>query len=156
MHAFMKDKLRNRLGLHLDAIVFIFDKSFILKKLLQFGRIKKSWLVLPFSRFYSFHNKKLKCSCFHDLDKFGDCASDCAWFPISLRGLLTFACGGWDFELHWAKSDIRLEFNSPSNCVQFVFSFRFGFASMSLMSLFLIPFQPRSHILHWFVLVGAS
>jgi hypothetical protein len=32
MHEFMKDKLCNRLSLHLDAIVCIFDKSFILKK----------------------------------------------------------------------------------------------------------------------------
>jgi hypothetical protein len=87
---------------------------------------------------------------FHDLDKFGDCANDCAWFLIRLWGLLTFGCDGWDFELHWAKSNIKLGFNSPSKCLQFVFSFRFGFPTMSLVSLFLLPSQPRSHILHWF------
>jgi hypothetical protein len=84
--AFMKDKLHNRLGLHLDTNVACLRKNFILKKasfimrLLQLGRIRKFKLVLLLSEFCSFHNTKFKCSCFHDLDKFGDCASDCAWF----------------------------------------------------------------------------
>jgi hypothetical protein len=98
-----------------------------MRRLLQFGRIKKSELVLLLNKFCSFHSTKFKCCCFHDLDKFGDCV----WFLIRLWGLLTFGCGVWDFKLHWAKSDIRLGFNSPSKCVQ-------------LLS------QPRSHILCWF------
>ncbi len=32
MHAFMKDKLRNRLGLHLDTIVCMFAQEFYTKK----------------------------------------------------------------------------------------------------------------------------
>jgi hypothetical protein len=94
-------------------------KSFILKitsftmNLLQLGWIKKSGLELPLSKFYFFHNTRLKRSCFHNLDK----SSDSAWFFIGLWGLLTFRCSGWDFELHWAKSDIKLGFNSPSKCV---------------------------------------
>jgi hypothetical protein len=90
MLAFMNDKLCNRLGLNLDTIAACLHKNFILKKasfimrLLQLGRIKKSKLVLLLSKFCSFHNTKFKCSCFHDLDKFGDCASDCAWFLIRL------------------------------------------------------------------------
>jgi hypothetical protein len=84
--AFMKDKLHNRLGLHLDTNVACLRKNFILKKasfimrLLQLGRIRKFKLVLLLSEFCSFHNTKFKCSCFHDLDKFGDCA----WFLIRL------------------------------------------------------------------------
>jgi hypothetical protein len=53
-------------------------------RLLQLARIGKSGLVLLLSRFYSFHNTKFKCSCFHDMDKFGDYASDCVWFLIRL------------------------------------------------------------------------
>jgi hypothetical protein len=46
----------------------------------------------------------------------------------------------------WYQIGVQL----PSKCLQFVFSFRFGFVTMSLAFLFLLPFQPRSHILHWF------
>jgi hypothetical protein len=38
-------------------------------------------------------------------------------FVIRLWSLLTFRCGGCDFELHWMKFDIRLKFNSPSKHV---------------------------------------
>jgi hypothetical protein len=107
MLAFMKDKFRSMLGLHLDTIIcmfaqelsfaacwvyiwtqlsaclhksFIFKKAFLIKRLLQLGKIKKFRLVLPLSKFYSFHITKFNCSCFHDLDKSSDCAGDCAWF----------------------------------------------------------------------------
>jgi hypothetical protein len=86
-------------------------------KLLQLGRIRKSGLELPLSKFYFFDNTRLKCSCFHKLDK----SSDCAWFFIRLQSLLTFGCDGWDFKLHWAKSDTKLGFNSPSKCVCVLF-----------------------------------
>ncbi len=117
---------------------FLLKKDFLIKRLSQFGRIKKSRLVLPLNKLCSLHNTELKCSCFHDLDKFGDCANDCAGFLIRLWGLLTFAC------------DIKLVFNSSQSEYNLCLVFRFGFATMSLMSLFLIPFQSRSHILHWF------
>jgi hypothetical protein len=42
--------------------------------------IKKFGLGLPSNMFYSFHNTRFKCSCFHDLDK----SNDCAWFLIRL------------------------------------------------------------------------
>jgi hypothetical protein len=86
MLAFMKDKLRNKLGLHLDRTLhmlhksFIFKKASLIKRLIHLGKIKKFGLVLPFSMFYSFHNTKLECSCFHNLDKCSDCVGDCAWF----------------------------------------------------------------------------
>jgi len=84
----------------------------LIKRLLQLGNIRKSRLGLLLSKFWYFHNKRFKCSCFHDLNKF----SDCAWFLIRLRGLLTFGCGGWDFELRLKKSNIKLGLNSPSKC----------------------------------------
>ncbi len=37
--------------------------------------------------------------------------------------LLTFGCGKWDFELHWAKSNIKLSFNSLSKCLCLVCKF---------------------------------
>jgi hypothetical protein len=87
MRAFMKDKLCNKLDVQLSTCLhkrFILKKASLIMKLLQLARIEKSRLVLLLSRFYSLHSTKFKCSCFHDLDKFGDCASDCAWFLIRL------------------------------------------------------------------------
>jgi hypothetical protein len=62
------------------CIRVIFKKASLIGRLLQLGRIRKFGFVLPLSRFYSSHNTKFKCSCFHDLDKFGDCA----WFLTRL------------------------------------------------------------------------
>jgi hypothetical protein len=86
MFAFMKDKLRNRLGLHLDTTVCMFaqkfyiQESFPYRRLLQLGKIKNFGLVLPLSSFCSFHNTKLKCLSFHNLNKCSDRATDCTWF----------------------------------------------------------------------------
>jgi len=38
----------------------------------------------------------------------------CSNIQFSSLDLLTFGCGGWDYELHWAKFVIKLRFNSPS------------------------------------------
>jgi hypothetical protein len=38
----------------------------------------------------------------------------------------------------------------PQSMYNLCLVFRFGFATMSLVSLFLISFQARSHILDWF------
>jgi hypothetical protein len=100
-------------------------------KLLQLGRIRKSGLELPLSKFYFFDNTRLKCSCFHKLDK----SSDCAWFFIRLRSLLTFGCDGWGLPL--------------KVCLCFVFRFEV-LQQCNFLSLFLLPFQQGSHILDWF------
>jgi hypothetical protein len=47
----------------------------------------------------------------------------CLVFRFGFTTMSLVLCGGWDFELHWAKSNIRLGFNSPSKCIRFVFSF---------------------------------
>jgi hypothetical protein len=48
---------------------------------------------------------------------------DYIWFLIKFSNLLTFGCGGWNFELHLIKFDIKLGFNSPSKCLCLVYSF---------------------------------
>jgi hypothetical protein len=126
---------------------FIFKKASLIGKLFQLGRIKKFRLVPPFSRFYSFHNTKFQ-SCFHNLDKFGDCASDCAWFLIRLWGLSTFGCGGWDSNCRGQSLILDWGSTPPKSVYNLCLVFRFGFATMSLVSLFLLHFQPRSYILH--------
>jgi len=75
MLAFMKDKLCNKLDPHLDTIIHMFALKItsLIKRLLQLRSIRMFGLVLPFSKFCSFHNTRFKCSFFHDLDKFGDC-----------------------------------------------------------------------------------
>jgi len=53
--------------------------------------------------------------------------------------LLAFGCAEWDFKLHWAKSNIRLRFNSPPNlclCLVCKFEVLHLHASMSLWSTF--------------------
>jgi hypothetical protein len=37
--------------------------------------------------------------------------------------LLTFGCGEWDYELYWKKSNMKLEFDSPSKCLCLVCKF---------------------------------
>jgi len=69
---------------------------------------------------------------------------------IKLWSLLTFGCDGWDFGLHWQSLILDWGLIRPQNVYNFFLVFTFGFATMSLMSLFFLPFHPRSHILHWF------
>jgi hypothetical protein len=44
---------------------------------------------------------------------------------ISSWVLLQFGCGGWDFELHLAKSSIKLVFNFPSKFLGYAISILF-------------------------------
>jgi hypothetical protein len=55
----------------------------------------------------------------------------------------TPSCIGQSLILEWGSTPPQSVYNLCS-------VFRFGFATMSLVSLFLLPFQPRSHILHCF------
>ncbi len=87
--------------------------SFVMKPLLV-GKNKKCELVLPL---------KNGCWVLINLLCFSDFVST-IWASIvtccvqtSSWDLLTFGCGGWNFELHWAKSIIRLGFNSLSSFV---------------------------------------
>ncbi len=156
----MKDKSCNKLGLHLDTIICMFTQKFILKKvslitrLLQLGRIAKSGLVLLLSSFSSFHNTKLNCSCFHDLDKFGDCASDCAWFLIRLWGLLIFGCDCGTVNCIGQSPISNWGSTPPQSVYNLCLVLRFGFATMSIVFVspsFSAP-EPRSALVF---LVGA-
>ncbi len=53
--------------------------------------------------------------------------------------LLAHGCGGWDFELHWAKFNMRIGFNSPSKylCLVLKFDVVNLYASMLLYVFFL-------------------
>ncbi len=56
----------------------------------------------------------------------------------------------------WVICMFAQEFYTKKSVYNLCLVFRFGFTTMSLVSLFLIPFQSRSHILHWFFWVGAT
>jgi hypothetical protein len=80
--AFMKDKLRNRLGLHLDTTLYMFAQKFYTQESFHYKEAITTWkdqkvqIGVVLSKFYSFHSTKLECSYFHDPDK----SSDYAWF----------------------------------------------------------------------------
>ncbi len=62
-----------------------------------------------------------KCSCFHNLDKF-----DQLWLCFVSYDVMRFTeiwCDEWDFELHWAKLNIKLRLNSPSKSLCLVYKF---------------------------------
>lgn len=58
---------------------------------------------------------------------------------ISSHTLLTFGCGGWDYELYWTNSNMKLEFNSPSKCFWLVCKFELLNLNVS-MSFFVCVF----------------
>jgi hypothetical protein len=107
--AFMRNKLHNWLGsiwMQLFACLhksFIFNIPSFIKRLLP-------CLVVPLNKFYSSHKPSLKCSCFHDVDKYNELRLCLVPYEVYWHlGVMDET-----LSLHWTKSDIRVGFNSPS------------------------------------------
>jgi hypothetical protein len=76
------------------------------------------------------------CFCFHNDDEHGHLRNG-DYFVMNLA----HGCGGWDFELHWAKFDTRMGFNSASKylCLVLKFDVLNLYASMLLSNFFWSP-----------------
>jgi hypothetical protein len=80
-------------------------------------------MLIPWDFQQSMFNRRLfqigvATKTFYSLDYCGSCFfmiwTRIVIMFISSWVLLTFGCVEWDFELHWAKFDIKLRFKSPS------------------------------------------
>jgi hypothetical protein len=81
-------------------------KISLTNRLLQVGIFFKCGFVLPLQNLFSFNFCVLGFFCFHDLKKNSD--------YFFYREFYYHLDVGWDFELHWARSNIQLKFNSHS------------------------------------------
>jgi hypothetical protein len=100
---------------------------------LQVGNIKKCRLVLPFNCSCSFHYCLLNFSVF--LSTIGTSLEPWSLVTWWLFYFWTFECGGWDFELHWAKNYVILELNYPSK-----------FVVCACLSMYLLQTHLKSHL----------
>ncbi len=110
----------------LDTIICIFAQQFYIENIFfswegyyNLERLESSnWCYHLASLFFLQLELSFRCSCFHNLDKF-----DQSWLCFVSYDVMRFTeiwCDEWDFELHWAKLNIRLRWKSPLKV--FVFS----------------------------------
>jgi hypothetical protein len=80
------------------------------------------------------------------------------WCLFHHAFLLTIGCGKRDFELHWAKYNIKLSFNSLPKCLCLICKFEIlNLDALMLLFVFISPsfskMEPHSPSFFWWALV---
>jgi hypothetical protein len=144
---FMKDNLWNWLNQHLDKTLNMFAQTYFTRKspLSRCHYMLKRWKCVCWCYHFRIHVHSMFVSSNLDLNIYVSMIMTSYMVIgkmvfISSHILLTFRCGGWDYELYWTNFNMKLELNYLSKCFCLVCKFELLNLNVS-MSFFVCAFS---------------